>query len=87
MSAPSRYVPSRPVLRAAEWRRSSHSTGMNNCVEAAVLAGGGLAVRDSKRPAGPWMVVGAAAWRPFVTLLRAPTGAVRYGPSLPCPSH
>ncbi|MFI0741732.1 DUF397 domain-containing protein [Streptomyces sp. NPDC021100] len=86
MSAPSRYVPSRPVPRAAEWRHSSHSTGMNNCVEAAVLAGGGLAVRDSKRPAGPWMTVGAAAWRPFVTLLRTPAGEARCGRSLPCPS-
>ncbi|MGK5639165.1 DUF397 domain-containing protein [Streptomyces sp. URMC 126] len=70
MSAAPRYVPSRPVPRAAEWRRSSHSTGMNNCVEAAVLAGDRLAVRDSKRPAGPCVVVGPAAWRPFVGLLR-----------------
>ncbi|MEU5126031.1 DUF397 domain-containing protein [Streptomyces mobaraensis] len=87
MSAPPRYVPSRSVLRAAEWRRSSHSTGMNNCVEAAPLAGGGLAVRDSKRPAGPWVVVGSAAWKPFVSLLRAAAGDVRYAPSLRCPSR
>lgn len=41
------------LMNSARWRRSSRSTGMNNCVEAAALSGGLLAVRDSKRTDGP----------------------------------
>ncbi|WP_424214945.1 DUF397 domain-containing protein [Streptomyces sp. BI20] len=52
------------------WRRSSHSTGMNNCVETAPLPPGRLAIRDSKRPAGPVLRVSDAAWTGFLTLLR-----------------
>lgn len=32
------------------WRKSSYSNAGDNCVEVAALAGGGKAVRDSKRP-------------------------------------
>ena len=55
MSALPRHVPSSTDLHGARWRRSSHSTGMNNCVEtpAAPADAGLLAVRDSKDPAGP----------------------------------
>ncbi|MFE0012541.1 DUF397 domain-containing protein, partial [Streptomyces erythrochromogenes] len=41
------------LIRAARWRRSSRSTGMNNCVEAAVLGDGLLAVRATTRTAAP----------------------------------
>ncbi|WP_171165806.1 DUF397 domain-containing protein [Streptomyces sp. I05A-00742] len=71
MSARPRYVPSRSALREAEWRRSSHSTGMNNCVETAAPAPGWLAVRDSKRTTGPVLLFRPASWAPFVTLVRA----------------
>ncbi|GAA0582687.1 hypothetical protein GCM10010394_09250 [Streptomyces crystallinus] len=41
---------------------------MNNCVEAAFLdAGLLLAVRDSKRTAGPALLFGARAWRSFLS--------------------
>ncbi|MGK5729788.1 DUF397 domain-containing protein [Streptomyces sp. URMC 124] len=79
MSAMPRYVPHRstppalslPLLRDAPWRRSSYSTGYNNCVETAgPLPGRLLAVRDSKRAGGPALVFRSAAWSRFVEGLR-----------------
>jgi hypothetical protein len=54
------------------WIKSSHSgpTG-GNCVETAARPGTGLAVRDSRFPAGPALVFPAAAWASFVADLRA----------------
>ncbi|MEU6663453.1 DUF397 domain-containing protein [Streptomyces sp. NPDC046821] len=78
MSARRRYAPSTAVpstaLHDAPWRRSSRSTGMNNCVETAPLSSGptaGLfAVRDSKRTAGPALLFSPSAWEGFLSLLR-----------------
>ncbi|KOU28664.1 regulator [Streptomyces sp. WM6372] len=57
---------------SARWRRSSRSTGMNNCVETAVLGGGGLlAVRDSKRTDGPAVLFTEQAWTGFLAAVRA----------------
>jgi hypothetical protein len=47
------------------WRKSRRSTG-GNCVELAPLPAGGVAVRDSKRPAGPVLRYTAAEWTAFV---------------------
>ncbi|MEU9236986.1 DUF397 domain-containing protein [Streptomyces subrutilus] len=58
------------LLISARWRRSSRSTGMNNCVEAAVLGGGLLAVRDSKRADGPAVLFTGPAWTGFLTSVR-----------------
>ncbi|MBW5486163.1 DUF397 domain-containing protein [Streptomyces bambusae] len=55
---------------AIRWRRSSRSTGMNNCVEAAALAGGLLAVRDSKRTDGPAVLFTGPAWDGFLAHVR-----------------
>ncbi|MER5360477.1 DUF397 domain-containing protein [Streptomyces sp. NPDC002785] len=49
------------------WRRSTRSTGMNNCVEAAPFGDGRLAVRDSKDVSGPPLRFSAAAWTSFVS--------------------
>lgn len=58
---------------ALRWRRSSRSTGMNNCVEAAPFGGSRLAVRDSKDVSGPLLQFSAAAWTAFVSgLSRGP---------------
>ncbi|MFE5868916.1 DUF397 domain-containing protein [Streptomyces roseifaciens] len=77
MSAMPRYVPHRStpaalsLLREAPWRRSSYSTGYNNCVETAgPLPGRLLAVRDSKRAGGPALLFRSAAWTCFVEGLR-----------------
>ncbi len=59
------------LLIGARWRRSSRSTGMNNCVEAAALTGGLLAVRDSKRADGPAVLFTGAAWSGFLARVRA----------------
>lgn len=63
------------------WLRSSHSTGMNNCVEAARLTGatigragpyspGTTAVRDSKSPTRAPLTFSATAWDSFLGALR-----------------
>ncbi|MFF8267252.1 DUF397 domain-containing protein [Streptomyces sp. NPDC016562] len=59
------------LLTSARWRRSSRSTGMNNCVEAAVLDDGLLAVRDSKRADGPAVLFTGPAWDGFLATVRA----------------
>ncbi|MFF2331492.1 MULTISPECIES: DUF397 domain-containing protein [unclassified Streptomyces] len=48
------------------WRRSSRSTGMNNCVEAAAFGDGRLAVRDSKDVSRPPLRFSAASWASFL---------------------
>lgn len=67
-----RLVPRTEPLR---WRRSSRSTGMNNCVETARLYGsepGGalLAVRDSKDVERPPLRFSTTAWTTFVAGLK-----------------
>jgi hypothetical protein len=65
---PSAALPS--LLRAAKWRKSSHSNPSGNCVEIARLAGQRVAVRDSRRPEGPALVFSQAAWETFLRSLR-----------------
>jgi Domain of unknown function (DUF397) len=54
-------------LTGARWVKTRHSgpTG-GNCVEVAFLAGGAVAVRNSRRPAGPALVFSAPEWDAFV---------------------
>ncbi|MEU6083704.1 DUF397 domain-containing protein [Streptomyces sp. NPDC047108] len=72
-------------LQGLSWRRSSRSTGMNNCVETALIgpatvvgtadgpgrSGLRVAVRDSKDTAGPALLFSPAAWELFVREVRA----------------
>ncbi|MFJ1564419.1 DUF397 domain-containing protein [Streptomyces erythrochromogenes] len=59
-------------LSAATWRKSSCSNGTGgDCVEVADGLAGLVPVRDSTRPDGGVVMVSAAAWGPFVALLRA----------------
>ncbi|MFE0106028.1 DUF397 domain-containing protein [Streptomyces sp. NPDC059009] len=73
MTALPRHVRSSTALRGALWRRSSHSNGMNNCVETTQLTTGALtgqvAVRDSKDTAGPALLFTSAGWEEFVNSL------------------
>lgn len=60
-------------LSTAEWRTSSYSGGAGgNCVEVAANLPGIVAVRDSKDPAGPVLLLTRAQWREFTGRLRAP---------------
>ena len=58
-------------LSRAEWHKSSYSSQDGNCVEAATNLPGTVAVRDSKDPAGPGLLIPAAEWRAFVRALKA----------------
>jgi Domain of unknown function (DUF397) len=52
-------------LSRAQWRKSSYSGNTGNCVEVANL-GDDVAIRDSKDPHGPMLVVQREAWRAFM---------------------
>ena len=57
-------------LSRAIWRKSTRSNNGGACVEVATNLPGIVAVRDSKDPEGPTLVVSASAWRAFVTGVR-----------------
>jgi hypothetical protein len=73
----SRTVPATQL--STTWRRSSYSDGEGgNCVEVANLTttpGQGVAVRDSKNPEGPALLVPAKAFIAFIAGVRAGRGA------------
>ena len=58
-------------LARAVWRKSSYSNASGACLEFATNLPGVVAVRDSKRPADPPLVVDPADFRAFVTATRA----------------
>jgi len=55
------------ALATARWVKSSYSgpTG-GNCVEVARIGGGLVAVRDSRRTAGPALVFPVREWSAFI---------------------
>ncbi|MFC4053523.1 DUF397 domain-containing protein [Actinomadura syzygii] len=53
----------------ATWRKSSHSVGTSNCVEVADLHPT-IAVRDSKDPTGPALMLSRADWRIFTEAVK-----------------
>jgi len=54
-------------LSRAAWRKSSYSGSGDQCVEVAALSGGRCALRDSKDPQGPALLLTAAGWRNLLT--------------------
>ncbi|MGW7406500.1 DUF397 domain-containing protein [Streptomyces sp. NPDC054833] len=74
MSALPRNVPTSTDLHDVRWLRSSYSTGANNCVETARPRSGPLtgllAVRDSKAPAGPALLLSPESWARFLAAFR-----------------
>lgn len=55
------------------WFKSSYSDGTGqNCIEAAHLTPTRIAIRDSKNPTGPALLLPATAWAPFLSHIREP---------------
>ncbi len=61
-------------LDGAIWHKSSYSGTHGNCVEVARNLPGMVAVRDSKNPDVPKLLVSPADWQAFVRSLK--TGAI-----------
>ncbi|MEU0840473.1 DUF397 domain-containing protein [Streptomyces sp. NPDC005962] len=57
--------------RRPEWRKSSYSSDIGNCVEVAEMPGR-MAIRDSKNPDGPVLLLSPAAFGDFVSALKRP---------------
>jgi len=58
-------------LAGAGWRKSSFSGAAQNCVEVARPRPGAVAVRDSKNPEGPVLIVSRARWAAFTDSVKA----------------
>jgi hypothetical protein len=58
-------------LRRAQWRISSYSANGSTCVEVARNLPGIIAVRDSKDPHGPVLILTPADWSAFLVGLKA----------------
>ncbi|WP_081640061.1 DUF397 domain-containing protein [Actinomadura flavalba] len=57
-------------LSRAQWRKSRRSGTGENCVELAQVVAL-MAIRDSKRPAAPPILLRASAWRATAVAIRA----------------
>ncbi|MFG2305286.1 DUF397 domain-containing protein [Actinacidiphila glaucinigra] len=57
-------------LRGVMWIKSRHSTADGNCVEVALLAGGEVALRNSRDPHGPALVYTRAEVAAFIAGVR-----------------
>ncbi|MGE6836361.1 DUF397 domain-containing protein [Streptomyces niveus] len=53
-------------IEGVTWLKAQASVGAGECVEAAVLPSGGVALRNSRHPAGPALVFTDAEWDSFL---------------------
>ncbi|MBS2964659.1 DUF397 domain-containing protein [Actinocrinis puniceicyclus] len=58
------------LLVGAAWRKSSHSGYNGNCVELAPLAGGEVAMRNSRDPHGPALIYTRAEIAAFLAAIK-----------------
>lgn len=56
------------------WFKSSYSSANGQCVECRWLPGGGVAVRDSKRPDGVVLRVSDEHWQAFTARVKRSAG-------------
>jgi Domain of unknown function (DUF397) len=54
-------------LAGVTWRKSTRSGQLGNCVEAAALTGGDVAMRNSRHPSGPALVFTRDEMAAFLT--------------------
>lgn len=54
----------------ATWRTSTYSGNGGNCVEVAHDLSAVIAVRDSKNPSGPRLILAPEEWRRFTARVR-----------------
>ena len=66
MTSDDRNGTSASAFPDADWRRSTASGQLGNCVEVAMLGSGEVAVRNSRHPTGPALVFTPAEWAAFV---------------------
>jgi hypothetical protein len=59
------------LLGAVDWRKATASNPRGDCVELARLAGGAVAVRNSRDPHGPALVYTPAEIAAFLTGAKA----------------
>jgi hypothetical protein len=64
-ASPGEGASARGVI-SSEWRKSTRSIGNGQCVEAAQLADGRLAMRDSTDMTGPSILFAQEAWHTFL---------------------
>jgi hypothetical protein len=53
------------------WQKSSYSGANGNCVEVARNLPGVVAVRDSKEPTGPALVLAPGQWQALLSTVRS----------------
>ncbi|MFJ5737236.1 DUF397 domain-containing protein [Streptomyces microflavus] len=53
-------------IEGVTWKKAQASVGGGECVEAAGLPSGGVALRNSRYPAGPALVFTDAEWGAFL---------------------
>lgn len=58
-------------LSRATWRKSRRSNNGGNCIEVAHSLPGVVAVRDSKDPDGPKLVLARGGWESFTASVKA----------------
>ncbi|MFJ3497362.1 DUF397 domain-containing protein [Streptomyces sp. NPDC086091] len=61
----------------ATWWKSSASAAQSDCVECAVVAPGRIALRDSKAPTGPALLLSRQALDDFVASLKSTAAPTR----------
>jgi hypothetical protein len=54
-------------LACAQWSKSSYSSANGACVEVAKNLPGIVAIRDSKDPDGPKLLISSAEWRSLIS--------------------